>query len=105
MEQSLTDESIQYHYLGDKLGGYRIGGYEKFMETDDFKTGIEKIEEIATLERAVFFCAERLFLNCHRRFISKALDNRGWQVLHILDRDRVYEHRKYTVEQTTLKFK
>jgi len=83
LEKILSKEGFKYFYLGDKLGGYRKGGYEKFMESEEFQKGIEKLEEIAREGPTVIICAERLFFRCHRRFIACALEGRGWKVVHL----------------------
>lgn len=104
IRESLEKAGVEYFYLGDKLGGFRKGGYEEHMKTQEFLKGIEELEKIAKERLTVFFCAEKLFLNCHRRFISKTLTDRGWQVLHVVEKNKVYEHKKYALEQTRLQF-
>ncbi|GEM_PF-3367666 len=32
-------------YLGHKLGGYRPGGYRAFLNTAEFKQGLENLEK------------------------------------------------------------
>ncbi|MEM2849780.1 MAG: DUF488 domain-containing protein, partial [Candidatus Bathyarchaeia archaeon] len=41
LAELLRRENIAYLWLGDLLGGYRHGGFEKYMETDDFKKGLD----------------------------------------------------------------
>lgn len=86
----LTHEGIEYHYLGRELGGFRKGGYVAYTLTDDFKTGIERLEALAHGKLSVIVCAERFPWKCHRRWISRELHARGWNVEHILDKDRVW---------------
>lgn len=81
---------IAYLWLGDMLGGYRKGGYEKYMETPAFKSGIEKLIDLATTNTTAFCCAEKFPWKCHRRFIARYLEDKGWVVLHILDKDRIW---------------
>lgn len=38
-------------------------------------------------------CAELLFFRCHRRFIAEKLTEEGWQVFHIMERAKLYEHK------------
>ena len=73
-------------WLGDELGGFRDDGYDAWMKTDDFKRGIDELEERArSSERAVgFMCSEGAPWKCHRRFVSHALLQRGHEVLHLL---------------------
>ncbi len=91
LSKSLESRGIKYVYLGKELGGFRKGGYEKHMETDEFKKGIEILENLAQKEKTVFFCCEKLYFKCHRRFISLALLQKGWKVYHIIDKNRIYE--------------
>lgn len=88
MAVSLENEGIGYRWLGEKLGGYRKGGYLAHTRTGDFAEGLEELEGYASGEPTVIVCAERLPWRCHRRFISGALRKRGWEVIHIIDRDR-----------------
>jgi uncharacterized protein (DUF488 family) len=81
LSKILNNEGFDYIYLGRELGGFRKGGYEAYMNTEEFKNGIEKLEEIADKSLSVFFCAEKLFFRCHRRFISEILSERGWRVV------------------------
>jgi len=51
MEEWLPKNGIEYIWLGEELGGYRYGGYKKYMKTKSFKNGIEKLLEIAKMKR------------------------------------------------------
>ncbi|GAB5046758.1 DUF488 domain-containing protein [Thermodesulfovibrio sp. TK110] len=104
LSEILKNEGFEYIYLGRELGGFRKGGYEAYMNTEEFKSSIEKLEEIADKSLALFFCAEKLFFRCHRRFISEVLSERGWRVLHIVEKNRVYEHKTRIMEQRLLLF-
>jgi len=94
LEVFLKREGINYVYLGDELGGYRKGGYEAYLLDEGFARGLKKLEEIALRESTVFVCAERLPWRCHRRFIGNALRNKRWDVIHIIEKDRVWEPEK-----------
>ncbi|WP_141266795.1 DUF488 family protein [Thermodesulfovibrio sp. Kuro-1] len=104
LAEALEKEGFHYIYLGKELGGFRKGGYDNYMKTENFKKGIAKLEEIAKEELSAFFCAEKLFFRCHRRFISEKLTERGWRVLHIVEKKRIYEHKKADLEQKALIF-
>jgi len=91
LEVFLKREGITYVYLGDELGGYRKGGYVAYILTEEFMQGLESLEGLALNEPTVFVCAERLPWRCHRRFIGNALRNRGWEVIHIIETDRVWQ--------------
>lgn len=88
LSESLKKEGIGYSYLGRELGGYRTGGYESYTRTAAFSQAIAVLEELASEKRCVIMCAEKFPWRCHRRFIAQALERRGWQVIHILDRGR-----------------
>lgn len=84
----LEERGIDYFYLGQELGGYRLGGYEKYMESEAFEKGVARLEEMARAKKAALVCSERLPWRCHRRHIGRALEGRGWQVHHIIEIDR-----------------
>lgn len=90
IEVWLSEAGIKYVWLGGKLGGYRKGGYEAYMNTPDFESGIQELEHIAEANSSAVMCAERFPWKCHRRFIGAALQNRGWKVIHIIDETRVW---------------
>lgn len=84
----------EYFYLGDLLGGYRRGGYVQHLQTDEFRAGLDRLEQLAAEARTVILCAERFPWRCHRRFIAAALEDRGWQIFHIIDRGRTWQPKK-----------
>ena len=83
LEKELPRNGLEYVYLGDLLGGFRKGGYEKYTSTDRFKDGIRKLAQIAKEKRTVIMCRERNPKWCHRRYISKALKEMGFQIIDI----------------------
>ena len=90
LEHLLNAEGIDYHFLGKELGGFRKGGYIAYTLTEDFTKGIELLESIAVLKQSVVICAERFPWKCHRRWIARELDRRGWEVDHIIDKGKVW---------------
>jgi len=86
----LEAEGIEYFYLGKELGGFRQGGYQAYMESEEFQEGIGRLEEISARLNTVIVCAERFPWKCHRRFIAQALESKGWEVIHILDEGRIW---------------
>lgn len=90
LENLLKKENIAYVFLGKELGGFRKGGYEAYVFTEDFKLGIDKLENTAEGGNAVIICAERFPWKCHRRWIARELHRRGWQVEHIIDKGKVW---------------
>ena len=73
LSELLAKAGIEYSYLGKELGGYRSQGYRAFVDTDEFKQGLDQLERIAEQKRAAVICAERFPWRCHRRFISLEL--------------------------------
>ncbi|GAB6183813.1 DUF488 domain-containing protein [Thermodesulfovibrio hydrogeniphilus] len=95
ISEALKKSEIEYVYLGKELGGFRKGGYEKYILTEDFIKGIDILEEIASQKETVFFCCEKMFFKCHRRFIAQFLFERGWRVYHIIEKDRIIEENRF----------
>jgi len=98
LAQSLAEENLGYFYLGKELGGFRQGGYEAYTQTLEYLVGVELLERMASRCRSVIICAERLPWRCHRRFIGRSLQERGWQVKHVIDQKRIWED-KLTKEE------
>ncbi len=92
LEKRMSECGITYFYLGDLLGGYRSGGYEKYMETDEFQLGIGKLLFWGIDGKSAIMCAEKLWFKCHRRFIADRLVQLGHEVIHIIDENRVQKH-------------
>jgi uncharacterized protein (DUF488 family) len=88
---------IDYRWMGESLGGLRDEGYEAWMQTPAFLQGIERLEELALDRRCALCCAERLPWRCHRWLIAGFLEERGWRVLHVIDRDSVVRHARLPV--------
>jgi MFS family permease len=101
LEEQLPARGIEYHWLGESLGGFRgsggkggFQGYAAYMETEDFQRGLTTLERIGANKLTAFMCAEKLFFRCHRNLIADALVRRGWRVYHIIEAGREpYEHR------------
>lgn len=93
LKDLLEGEGFGYIYLGEELGGYRRKGYEAYVGTEEFRQGLERLEELARRKRVVIICAERLPWRCHRRFIGRELEREGFRVEHIIDEKRKWEPR------------
>ena len=106
LEVSLPENNIQYVHL-KKLGGRRkvnpdskntawrhaaFRGYADYMETKEFKEGIEKLEKIALKGRTAFMCSEAVWWRCHRSMVSDYLKAHGWKVMHIMGIGKEEEH-------------
>lgn len=86
----LSENGINYHFLGAELGGFRKGGYTAYLITDEFSRGINMVEAIAQEKTSVISCSERFPWKCHRKWISRELQKRGWHVKHIIDKGKVW---------------
>uniref|UniRef100_A0A7V4JPE1 DUF488 domain-containing protein n=1 Tax=Thermodesulfobacterium geofontis TaxID=1295609 RepID=A0A7V4JPE1_9BACT len=86
----LPENGISYYHFED-LGGYRIENYENYMKTSTFKLAFEKLIEIAKKDLTCIICAERFPWRCHRRFIARALEEREIEVLHIIEKNKIWK--------------
>ena len=94
LERALEEIGIKYVWLGDLLGGFREGGYLEYMKSKEFEMGFRRLLDlIRSNNRVAILCRERLWIKCHRRFISDKLVEEGYRVIHIIDRRRAYERR------------
>jgi uncharacterized protein (DUF488 family) len=107
LAKSLKDHGIRYEHLPD-LGGRRkakkdshntawrnvsFRGYADHMETEEFRTGIERLLDLANkLGPTAIMCAEAVWWRCHRALISDHLKAHGVEVMHILDATKVEPH-------------
>ncbi len=106
---SLENAAIQYLHMAD-LGGRRkvkkdsknnrwnnvsFKAYADYMETEEFKNAIVKLEHIALEQATAYMCSEAVWWKCHRSMVSDYLKAKGWTVLHIMAIQKVQEH-KYT---------
>jgi uncharacterized protein (DUF488 family) len=83
LSAALNEQGIVYHWLGEKLGGYRSEGYETYTNTEDFQQGCKELIHLAELQPLAFMCAELDYHACHRRFIAAYLQQQDFEVLHI----------------------
>ena len=100
--------SAGIEYVHEKrLGGFRrprpgtpntgwqveaFRGYADHMDSDDFRSGLIRVESLALAKRTTIMCAEAQWTRCHRRLVSDALLVRGWTVLHIDSRGATKPH-------------
>jgi uncharacterized protein (DUF488 family) len=106
LEISLPTICISYIHLPE-LGGRRqvqpdskntswrnpaFRGYADYMETNEFKTGIERLETLARGKRTAYMCSEAVWWRCHRSLISDYLKVQGWKVIHIMGIGKSQEH-------------
>ena len=106
LRASLHDAGIDYVHLPE-IGGRRkanvnsrnvawrnesFRGYADYMETAEFRAGIDRVTEIARTSSTAIMCAEALWWRCHRSLIADFLKARGAKVIHILGQDKSQEH-------------
>jgi uncharacterized protein (DUF488 family) len=118
LADSLGKAGIRYEHFPE-LGGRRkpkpdsrntawrnksFRGYADYMETDDFRRGVDRLVDLATgrvrptggLARAAgpaaIMCAEALWWRCHRALISDYLKAHGIEVIHVLDANQTEPH-------------
>ena len=103
---NLREARLAYEHLVD-LGGYRkprpdstntgwrntgFRGYADYMETDAFRTALDRLVALAKDRRTAIMCAEAVPWRCHRGLLSDALVVRGVRVFHILSPGKTKEH-------------
>ena len=64
-------------------------GYADYMETPEFREGIEILIEMARRQRTAVMCAEAVWWRCHRAMIADYLKAGGAVVEHIMDSKNV----------------
>lgn len=68
-------------------------GYIDYMETDAFRSHIERLLSMGAEKRTLFMCAEADPRRCHRAFIADALICAGAEVIHLIDENTSESHR------------
>ncbi len=93
LKGALEKVGIEYVHL-EGLGGYRRGGYEKYMESEEFRSVFEELLSLVEKRKnVVIFCSEKFFFKCHRRFIADELVRRGIRVFHVIEKGKIQEHK------------
>jgi uncharacterized protein (DUF488 family) len=106
LAKSLQDAGIRYLAL-PRLGGRRktradsinVGwrnagfrGYADYMQTDEFRAGLQQLMTVAETSWTAIMCAEAVPWRCHRSLIADALVSQGWEVRHILSGTKANPH-------------
>jgi uncharacterized protein (DUF488 family) len=108
LEHTVGKADISYTWFPE-LGGFRRTGlgkssphvalkspgfsnYADYMDTEQFRGGVDKLIRLAGLGPTCFMCAETLPQKCHRSFLSDYLLVQGFMVIHILDSQRTFSH-------------
>jgi uncharacterized protein (DUF488 family) len=106
LAESLASIGIRYQHE-PRLGGRRtpradsyntawrnasFRAYADHMETDEFRSGVEKLLELAHSAQTAVMCAEALWWRCHRSLIADYLKAAGHSVVHIIDQTKTEDH-------------
>lgn len=106
LQAELTKNDINYIYI-QSLGGLRKGNkdskniawrnrsfrnYADYMETAEFREGLDQLIAYASEKRSAIMCAEAVWWRCHRSMIADYLKSNGWQVIHILTPTSIKAH-------------
>ena len=98
LKAALAEAGIEYLHF-PALGGRRnarpdslnmawrnkmFRGYADYMETDEFRSGMAELLEVAKSGRTAIMCAEAVWWRCHRSLISDYLKAKGAEVRHIM---------------------
>jgi uncharacterized protein (DUF488 family) len=94
LAHSLASAGIRYEFLGEELGArssdpacFENGrvSYARLAATALFRSGLDRLREMAATQRMAMMCAEREPLDCHRTIlITRELERAGEKVSHIL---------------------
>ena len=90
LAELLKSNGIAYNFFGKELGGFRKGGYVAYITTEEFSNGVGMIESVAEETVSAIICSEKFPWKCHRKWISRDLQHRGWSVEHIIDKGKVW---------------
>ena len=110
LEAELPKAGLAYHWLGEKLGGYRkkmrpdsphtalrsagFRNYADYMENEEFRQCVQELLKLAEEKRVAYMCAERLWWRCHRSLISDYLAAVcGIEVIHVFEEKKTEPHR------------
>ncbi len=67
-------------------------GYADYMETGEFRDGIDELLQLGERKRTAIMCAEAVWWRCHRSMISDYLKAAGVTVEHIMDGGKTVIH-------------
>jgi uncharacterized protein (DUF488 family) len=106
LARRLRSAGIGYVHL-KKLGGLRhakadsanrgwhnssFRGFADYMQTEEFLTGLARLEKLAAGKPTAIMCAEAVPWRCHRSLIADALLVRDFPVEDIMSVARAQEH-------------
>lgn len=85
LEALLTQNHVDYVFIGNELGGPADGDLRTWVRSDEFKRGVAIIARKVPNRVCCVLCAERTPEHCHRLAIAGALQAQGIEVRHLLD--------------------
>ena len=106
LSQSLARAGIEYQHFRE-LGGRRrvrpdslnmawrnesFRGYADYMETHEFRAGIERLLARANHQRTAIMCSEAVWWRCHRSMIADFLKVKCIEVIHIMGEGKAEPH-------------
>jgi uncharacterized protein (DUF488 family) len=106
LSKKLRAAKIAYTHL-PKLGGRRrtspdspnkawrnasFRGYADYMQTPEFKAGLQRLIKLAGNKTSAIMCAEAVPWRCHRSLIADALSVRHTPVAHITSKANARPH-------------
>lgn len=107
LEKSLEESGVNYIYM-KSLGGLRsavkdsVNGawrnksfrnYADYMQTDEFKQGVDELVELSQNATTAIMCAEAVPWRCHRSLVSDALLVRDVPVCEIIGSGNTRPHK------------
>jgi uncharacterized protein (DUF488 family) len=67
-------------------------GYADYMDTDDFKKGIDDLLTLAARKSTAIMCSEAVWWRCHRSMIADYLKSKDVTVEHIMSKGKTELH-------------
>jgi uncharacterized protein (DUF488 family) len=93
LEMNLAEAGFEYRYGGKHLGGFPDGhrpspeispDWAAMAVREEFKSGIERVIDLASARRVALLCAEENPFRCHRhKLITPVLNESGIVVVHL----------------------
>jgi len=62
--------------------------YADYALSDEFRTGLDRLLELASYRRCAMMCAEAVWWRCHRRIVADYLLQAGREVVHLMGSSR-----------------
>jgi uncharacterized protein (DUF488 family) len=106
LSHSLGATGISYEFFPE-LGGRRkprpdslntawrnesFRAYADYMETGEYRAGVERLLSIAEERRVAIMCSEAVWWRCHRSLVADYLKSEGITVEHILSPKKSEPH-------------